>query len=114
MFLLGCTALGSTPATAQTVTLFSLRPLDNGPSGITAGPDGNLWFTVLGSNQIGRITPAGRVTGFWTLSSTPYNITAGPDGNLWFTEDGATGYAIGRITPAGVITEFSLPSGTSP
>jgi hypothetical protein len=34
------------------------------PTNITAGPDGNLWFTEPGSNEIGRITPTGRVTQF--------------------------------------------------
>ena len=26
-----------------------------GPIGIAAGPDGNMWFTELGGNRIGRI-----------------------------------------------------------
>jgi streptogramin lyase len=58
------------------------------PFGITAGPDGNLWFTEERGNQIGRITPAGTVTEFPIPNgnSQPAGITAGPDGNLWFTE----------------------------
>src|SRR5262249_24995658 len=57
------------------------------PIGITAGPDGNLWFTES-VGKIGRITPAGTITEFPipTAGSAPYRITAGPDGNLWFTE----------------------------
>src|SRR5260370_40257989 len=31
---------------------------------ITAGPDGNVWFTQPQANQIGRITPSGAVTEF--------------------------------------------------
>ena len=31
-----------------------------GPFGITAGPDGNLWFTETTANQVGRITPVAR------------------------------------------------------
>jgi virginiamycin B lyase len=27
------------------------------PGGITAGPDGALWFAELSGNKIGRITP---------------------------------------------------------
>lgn len=27
------------------------------PLGITAGPDGNLWFTDYGTSKIGKITP---------------------------------------------------------
>jgi virginiamycin B lyase len=54
--------------------------------GITAGPDGNLWFT--GSSFIGRITTKGVVTEFAlpTKDSFPAAITAGPDGNLYFAE----------------------------
>jgi len=71
---------------------------------ITAGPDGNLWFTTTGA--IGRITPSGSVTYFpLPSSSTPTSgITTGPDGNLWFSENSA----VGRITPSGTITEFPI------
>jgi hypothetical protein len=34
------------------------------PEGITTGPDGALWFTERGGNQIGRITPSGQVREF--------------------------------------------------
>ncbi len=78
----------------------------SGPTGITAGPDGNLWFTENTANRIGRITPAGVVTDFnLTAGSGPKSITAGPDGNLWFTE--FNGSRIGRITTDGVVSEFS-------
>ena len=75
--------------------------------GITAGPDGNLWFTESSGDRIGRITPTGAVTEPAGLSagSFPQGITAGPDGNLWFTENG--GSRIGRITTAGSAIEFT-------
>jgi virginiamycin B lyase len=80
------------------------------PLDITAGPDGNLWFTEYLGNNIGRITPAGAISEFSvpTPGTDPTYITTGPDGNVWFTED--HGNNIGRITPAGVITEFSTPT----
>jgi Beta-propeller repeat len=86
----------------------TLLPASSFASGITAGPDGNLWFTEPHGNRIGRITPAGEVTEYSdgiSANSHPVGITAGPDGNLWFTEP--NGNRIGRITPAGVVTEFS-------
>ena len=82
------------------------------PGGITAGPDGNLWFTEPLGGQIGRITPDGTVTEFPlpTPNSLGFTeeITAGPDGNLWFPEGQRN--QIGRITPDGTLTEFALPT----
>jgi streptogramin lyase len=93
-------------AGAQVVTEFSVG-ITSSPHDITAGPDGNLWFTEPDGNRIGRITPLGVATEFSagiTAGAGPYDITAGPDGNLWFTERVGR---IGRITPDGVVTEFS-------
>jgi hypothetical protein len=77
--------------------------------GITAGPDGNLWFTIdnSGADAIGRITPDGSFTQF-AVPPGPGNhslvftnqITAGADGNLWFT----AGDLIGRVTTDGTVT----------
>jgi virginiamycin B lyase len=91
---------------------FPIPTADSGPNEITAGPDGNLWFTE-GAGRIGRITPAGVITELTipTADGDPFGITPGPDGNLWFTE--TMGNRIGRITPAGVITEFAIPTANS-
>ena len=89
------------------------------PSAITAGSDGNLWFTDEGkTGAIGRITPAGAITEFTAglnSGSKPYGIAPGPEGDLWFTDRGTT-RAIGRITPSGAITEFTegLDAGSRP
>jgi len=86
------------------------------PFGITAGPDGALWFTGM-SGYIGRITTAGVNTGDWmnlSASSHPSGIAVGPDGALWFTEGGASEIGkIGRITTTSAITEFPIPTGIS-
>jgi streptogramin lyase len=81
---------------------------------IAAGPDGNLWFTDAGSNEIGRITTTGAITKFPvpTAASGVHGIIAGPDGNLWFTENLANKFA--KITPAGVVTELAcIPTAAS-
>lgn len=93
-------------APAQVIT--ELPSADGASSSITAGPDGNLWFTEPRFNRIGRLTPAGVITYFSEGISPrawPIDIAAGPDGNLWFTEN--DGHRIGRITPSGQVTEFS-------
>ncbi|HEU5199028.1 MAG TPA: hypothetical protein VFU32_05295, partial [Ktedonobacterales bacterium] len=88
------------------------------PTGITTGPDGNLWFTESLADQIGRVTPDGSFQEFRLPTYCGYagpeddcypnGITTGPDGNLWFTE--SAGDKIGRITPSGSIQEFRLPT----
>src|SRR5438128_2358664 len=90
-------SLSSATAWAKvgTITEFPVPTSSSHPAGITAGPDGNLWFTESNANQIGRITTSGGFTEFplpTTCGSSfgcePIGITAGPDGNLWFTEGG--------------------------
>ena len=78
-------------AFGQTFTEFTIPTSASSPTGITSGPDGNLWFTensAVSGNKIGRITTAGVFTEFTipTGACLPYGITAGPDGNLWFAE----------------------------
>src|SRR5438270_5495663 len=96
-------------AAAATITEFSVGVTPgSGPAGITAGPDGSLWFTENVGNRIGKITPSGVITEYnagITANSLPDGISAGPDGNLWFTE--GFGNRIGKITTAGVVTEYS-------
>jgi virginiamycin B lyase len=111
MFVCICLlSLSTAPAWAKvgTITEFPIPTAESDPLGITAGPDGNLWFTTP-INRSGRITTGGSVTGFPipTANSGLFGITAGPDGNLWFTEE--FGNKIGRITTGGSATAFALP-----
>jgi len=101
-------ALLVSPADAAvTMSHFPLTSVNPHPLEITPGPDGNMWFTELGANKIGKITRTGKITEFSLPSGAgPSGIVAGPDGNLWFTEE--FGSKIGRITKAGVVTEFPL------
>jgi virginiamycin B lyase len=103
----------SAVARGQVITEFTIPTASSGPAPIVAGPDGNLWFTEVSGNQIGRITTAGVFTEFPvpTAASQPISIAAGPDGNLWFTE--GAGNKVGRITTAGVIKEFPVSTAGS-
>jgi streptogramin lyase len=104
------------PAPATAIDEFPVPPGTN-PGGITAGPDGALWFVEEGTSKIGRITTAGVVTNHYAVTTSARSsvnsldqITLGPDGALWFTEPGDN--QIGRITTAGgPPTEFTLPIG---
>jgi hypothetical protein len=95
-------------AEAAQITEFPIPTGSSLPQGITAGPDGALWFTERAGNKIGRITTAGVVTNEFTVptaNSSPFGITAGPDGALWFTEYDAN--KIGRKKPASGYRLFS-------
>ncbi len=88
------------------ITTHYTDPSIDEPDGITAGPDGALWFTNSGNDSIGRITTGGTVTNYTDPSiDEPDGITAGPDGALWFTNSGND--SIGRITTSGVISKYT-------
>jgi len=97
------------------VTSFPTPSQGNGDSGITTGPDGNVWFTEPGASKIAMISPAtDAITEFSTptANSGPAGITVGPDGNLWFTEHSAS--KIGMINPTThAITEFATHTSNS-
>src|SRR4051812_7335005 len=50
--------------------------------GIHQGPGGDLWFTSVLTDRIGRITPAGVITTYPDANiDAPTDLTEGPDGN---------------------------------
>ena len=67
---------GPEDATAQTITEFPIPTAGSAPYSITVGPDGALWFTENGANQIGRITTAGVITEFPLPNADSYPNTA--------------------------------------
>jgi len=82
------------------------------PINITAGPDGNLWFTEYNAGKIGRISTSGAITEFAPPnfpSASPTSIAAGPDGNVWYAD-----YAgVGRVMPDGTISVFPVADNTN-
>jgi streptogramin lyase len=83
--------------------------------GITAGPDGNTWFTEETGNAVGRVTPGAVITEFTAgfPTGSPRGIVTGSDGNLWVAQAGGDG-AIARVTKAGEVTEFPVPTAGDP
>lgn len=99
------TSFGPLPAAECAVGAPSPCPY---PSAITTGPDGNLWFNEERGNAIGKITPAGGISGFMdglTHGAGVAGLATGAEGNIWFTEAGAN--QVGRITTAGQVSEFN-------
>jgi streptogramin lyase len=111
------TMILAVPSGALAAPTISEFPSGNGPTDIVAGPDGNLWFLETSANKIGRMTPAGTLTEFF--SGLPSNaglsgIAVGRDGNLWFAESNRD--RIGYITTGAMptITDFQLAGGRAP
>ena len=95
----------------RTVKTFPLATPEALPIYIAAGPDGNMWFTELTGNNIGRVTADGIVTEFPipTKGSRPIAIVRDPHGNgMWFSEE--AGNRVAHVSVDGkTITEFAVP-----
>jgi RHS repeat-associated protein len=107
----GGTVIGSSAATHR-VGPVEEYALTKGvePWGITAGPDGNLWFANLLASKIGKITTAGAITEY-AAGTFPCGIATGSDKNLWFT--GCLSTKISKMTTAGVVTPYTVPTGAA-
>jgi len=80
------------------------------PQEITRGPDGNMWFTELNTDTIGRVNVAAHTITEFPIKliadplakAAPRGIVAGPDGNIWFTETGGgQSERLGHISTTG-------------
>ncbi len=89
------------------VTEFPLEP-GISAGGITAGPDGRMWFGMSGP-RIGMISTDGTIEELEIPVQPISNMVLGPDGNLWFEARGAGTNLIVRLSADGELTEFPLP-----
>jgi streptogramin lyase len=109
-------ACSGKPTWANPVIEYSITPPPTSPysylsGGITAGPDGNLWFTEQYiDSQIWKVTTTGTFTDYSLGAyAEPTAITAGPDGNLWFAQNSSPSVQIGTITTTGTFTGYPIP-----
>jgi virginiamycin B lyase len=99
------------PPPAVTFDEFEI-PEPSQPGWITAGPDGQIWFTHQSTapSAISKVTTQGTPFVRYNTSITntgPRGITFGADGNVWYTKQGG----IGRMQPGGMSMEFGVPNG---
>jgi streptogramin lyase len=96
---------------AGKVKLFSLPDNNSQPTAITLGPDGNMWFIEFEGSNVGKITPAGKVTEYnvgLNGFSNSFGIATGADGRIWFTDPGNSVPRIGAINTDGTgLTYYS-------
>src|SRR5262245_43468592 len=81
-------AIACPAADASLVTEYAIPTENSDPYGITAGPDGALWFAEGAGQKIGRVTTDGQFTEypFPVAHSDQHFLAAGPDGAVWFTD----------------------------
>jgi len=89
--------------------------LPSAPNDLALDSQGNVWFTELNADALGKLDMrTGQVQQF-PLSSRrsvqtldPYGITVDPQGMVWFTE--ASNNRLGRLDPAtGNVHSFTMP-----
>ena len=94
--------------------------LPSAPNDLALYQEGNVWFTELNANALGRLNIQSGQTQQYPLSTTmatqalnPYGITIDPQGTIWFTE--ASTNHIGRLnSKTGQISYVSLQGSTTP
>ncbi len=59
-----------------------------GPYGVSAAPDGAVWATLQGGNQLLRIAPDGTMTAIDLprAGAVPSDVAVGADGAVWFLQ----------------------------
>jgi virginiamycin B lyase len=78
-------AVGRLDPATNTVTEFPVTP-GVGPEGITASPDGSIWFTQTTKGNVARITDDGVITEAKAVKrSEPFGITVDADADPWYT-----------------------------
>jgi virginiamycin B lyase len=70
---------------------------------ITAGPDGNLWFTETNASKVASMTTTGEFTEYGVPYLPRGPITTAADGRIWFTAY----RGIYAITTAGALTSYT-------
>lgn len=118
--LAGLFCLWTAPALSATIEEYITPTPDSSPTGLVFDAEGNLWFTEINGNKIGKLVPSevepGTSKGITEYelphpNSKPHYITAARDGTIWFTEMVGR---VGKIDPAtGKITEFDVPTNNS-
>ncbi|MGZ3618359.1 MAG: Vgb family protein [Ktedonobacteraceae bacterium] len=94
--------------------------LPSAPNDLVFDKQGNIWFTELNANAVGRLNMHNGQIQQYSLTKTktsqslnPYGITIDPQGNIWFTE--ASANHIGRLNPkTGQISYFSMQGSSTP
>ena len=113
----GCFLWISASAYGEVVLEYHTPTRDSSPADLAFDAQGNLWFTELNANRIGKLDPAKAksltsqgITEYELPqpNSKPHFLTIAKNGLIWFTE-GAN--RIGSLDPEnGTFKEYDIPS----
>lgn len=93
--------------TQRDITEYHLASGTEVPAAIAAGPDGTVWFSLDGSDTIGRVRDGEiRRLPRGAQSVEPLGLAVAPDGAAWSTD--VAGRAVTRITGDGRVTAYPL------
>lgn len=111
LFLL--VALAASVSAQPSINEWGVPTPNSQPGNIVSDAFGDLWFTEIAGNKIGRITQNGVVVerDVPTAGSQPWGIAIEPNGRIWFTE--AAGNKIGNVTPGGMFGQDNIPTADS-
>lgn len=97
---------------------YSTPTPDSSPTDLHFDHQGNLWFTMINANKIGKLVPAQAKAGgsegiteypVPTPDSNPHYLTIDSRDRVWFTE--RQGNKLGMLDPrTGTITEYAIPT----
>jgi virginiamycin B lyase len=84
------------------------------PLGITAGPDGNMWFADPGAQSIGKMVPGSNPLLIPAPDAGgPAGITSGP-GGVWYSEFGTPGAIVPPPADSARVTRMTTGGSTAP
>jgi streptogramin lyase len=112
------TALGLAGAPVAGAVTIDEFPIDDTPTGIVAGPDGNMYVTTTAPSIL-QVSPAGTVTARYPLTANGAPTPSRPvfsGGTLWYVLQRGSfsdSFSLGRRTSDGTTTELPLPTPTA-
>ncbi len=119
ILLAGACCLSVASSACGEIVLEYITPTpDSSPADLAFDDQGNLWFTELNANRIGKLVPSQAksltsqgITEYELPhpNSKPHYLTIAKNGMIWFTE--LRGNRIGRLNPkSGKIKEYEIPT----
>lgn len=117
LWVCGCFLWVASSVYGEVVLEYHTPTPDSSPADLAFDAEGNLWFTELNANRIGKLDPSKAksltsqgITEYELPqpNSKPHFLTVAENGLIWFTE-GAN--RIGRLDPGnGTFKEYDIPS----